>query len=114
MRTDRAVIEAGQQYATPHAAHCVTKELHEALRPYKGVMVAHPDTQDAEYSRTQILNIVKSVDPNQEFLDAQTKLAPAHLEHEKPPDVEPPSVTPLTSELPSQRKAARSTGEAIR
>jgi hypothetical protein len=107
------LTEAGQQYAAAYAAHYTTKDLHDALRLYRGIMAAHPNTPEAGYSQSQILNIVKSVVPNQEPLDAQAELALAHLEQEKPPDLEPLPVTPHTSELPSQRKAARSPGESI-
>jgi hypothetical protein len=113
MRTDTAPTDAGRQYLAAHAAHYATKDLHEALRLYRGVMVAHPNTQEAEYSRTQILNIVNSVVPKQELLDAQAELALAHLKHETPPDVEPAPTTTLPSEPPGQRKAARSPGESI-
>jgi hypothetical protein len=101
MRNDTGLTEAGQQYAAAHAAHYTTKDLYEALELYKGVMAAHPNTQEAEYSRSQIQNIVKSVVSKQEFLDAQVELALAHFEHEGLPDVEPFPVTPLGSKLPS-------------
>lgn len=100
MRDDTALAGAGQQYAAAHAAHYTTKNLHEALGLYQGVMVAHPDTREAEYSRTQIQNIAHSLVPEQELLNAQVELALAHLEREGPPDAEPAPVAPLASELP--------------
>jgi hypothetical protein len=81
MRNDTGFTEAGQQYATAYAAHYTTKDLHEALELYKGVMAAHPNTREAEYSRSQIQNIVNAVVPKQELFDAQVDLALAHLEH---------------------------------
>ena len=101
MRNDTGLTEAGQQYAAAHAAHYSTKDLHEALHLYNGVVAAHPNTQEAEYSRTQIQNIVKTVVPKQELLDAQVDLVLVHLEHGGPPDVKPAPVTPLASELPA-------------
>ena len=101
MRNDTGPIEAGQQYAAAYAAHYTTKDLHEAFELYWGVMAAHPNTQEAEYSRSQIQNIVNTVVPKQELLDAQVDLALAHLEHGDQPDVRPAPVTPLGSELPS-------------
>ena len=106
MRNDTGLTEAAQQYAAAHAAHYTTKNLHGALELYRGIMAVHPNTQEAEYSRTQIHNIVKGVVPKQELLMAQVELALAHLEDEGPPDegppdVEPAPVTPLASELPS-------------
>jgi hypothetical protein len=38
-------------------------------------MAGHPNTKEAEYSLTQIQNIVKSVVPNERLLDAQVELA---------------------------------------
>ena len=67
----------------------------------RGVVTAHPNTQEAGYSRAQIQNIVNSLVPNQELLDVQVELALARIEHEGPPDIEPVPVTPLASELPS-------------
>ena len=75
MRNETELTEAGKQYARAYAAHYTTKDLHEALELYKGVMATHPNTKEAEYSRTQIQNIVQSVVPNQRLLDAQVELA---------------------------------------
>jgi hypothetical protein len=81
MRNDTGLTAVGQQYAAAHAAHYTTKNLHEALELYRGIMAAHPNTQESEYSRTQIQNIAKDVVPKQELLDAQVELALAHLAH---------------------------------
>ena len=75
MRKDTTLTVTGKQYAEAHAAHYTTKDLHKALDLYKGVMAAHPNTEEAEYSRTQMQNIVKSVVPKQNLLDAQVALA---------------------------------------
>lgn len=80
MTNDRERADAARQYASAHLAHYSTRDLHEALDLYKGVMVAHPRTLEAGYSRTQILNIVDSVVPEQELLEAQLALARSHLE----------------------------------
>ena len=74
MRTETELAEAGKQYAEAYAAHYTTKDLHEAIDLYKGIMAAHPNTEEAEYSRTQIQNIVQSVVPKQRHLDAQVEL----------------------------------------
>ena len=79
MRNETALTVTGKQYAEAHAAHYTTKDLHEALDLYKGVMAAHPNTKEAEYSQTQIENIVKSVVPKQRLLDAQAELTLACL-----------------------------------
>lgn len=80
MRSDHHPTEAGQRYTAAHAEHYTTKNLRSALELYMDITAAYPDTQEAEYSRAQIDNIVKSVVSQQEFLDAQVKLAFAHLE----------------------------------
>jgi hypothetical protein len=50
-------------YAAADAVHYKTKDLHEALELYMSVMATHLDTPEAEYSRTQIQNIAKSIFP---------------------------------------------------
>ena len=70
---------ASRAYDKAHVAHYGTNDLHQALELYKGVMAAYPDTQEAEYSRTQMHNIVKSVVPKEDLLIAQVDLALARL-----------------------------------
>jgi len=89
--------EAGQQYAMAHASHYTTKDLSQALGLYRAVMDAHPESQEAEYSRSQIQNIVSSVVPKQELFDAQVELALVHVAHGNSASIVPnpdaPSVT---------------------
>ncbi len=89
MANGTGTMKVGRQYEEAHAAHYKTKDLHEALGLYKDVIAAHPDTREAEYSRSQLMNIVSSVVPRQELLDAQVALALTHLENGEPPDDEP-------------------------
>ncbi len=42
-------------------------------------MASHPDDPEAGYSRMQIQNIVNTVVPKQELLDAQIELAVSHF-----------------------------------
>ena len=51
MRNDTGLTEAGQHYAAAYAAHYTTKDLHEAIELYKGVMAAYPNTQEAKGPR---------------------------------------------------------------
>lgn len=81
MKNQTEVTKAGQQYAAAYAVHYKTKDLNEALDLYEGVMAAHPDTNEAEYSRTQIQNIAKSLVPKEELLAAEMAMARAHLKH---------------------------------
>ena len=97
MSKDTVITEAGQQYATACATHYKTKDLREAIKLYQGVMAAHPKTKEAEYSRSQIQNIVNAVVPKQELLDAQVYLALNQLEQGDQPDVSPAPVMPLAS-----------------
>ena len=73
------LTEAGKQYAEAYAVHYTTKDLHEALELYKGIMAEHPNTKEAEYSRTQMHNIVKSVIPAEALLAAEVELTVTHL-----------------------------------
>ena len=45
-------------------------------------MASHPGTQEADYSRSQIQNIVNAVVPKQELLDAQTNLVSATVDRQ--------------------------------
>jgi hypothetical protein len=99
MRNDTST-EAGKQYAVAHAAQYATKDLHEAIELYRNIVAKHPNTQEAEYSRAQIKNIVNAVVPKQELFDAQVDLVLAHFKHGDQKDVRLTAVTPLASELP--------------
>jgi hypothetical protein len=81
MRNDTPLTEAGGQYAAAYAAHYKGRDLPVALQLYRKVMASHPDAQEAGYSREQVQNIINTVVPKQELLDAQIELALAHLEH---------------------------------
>ena len=70
---------AGRQYAAAHAAHYVARDLPLALQLYKAVLASNPGTQEADYSRTQVQNLVNAVIPKQELLEAQMELAVAHF-----------------------------------
>jgi hypothetical protein len=78
MKKKTELTAAGRQYATAYEAHYTTKNLHEALELYNGIMTEYPNTKEAEYSRSQIQNIVNAVVPKQELCDAQLGLALSH------------------------------------
>ena len=101
MRNDIELTEAGQQYAAAYAAHYKARDLPRALRLYVKVMASHPDAQEAGYSRAQVQNIINTVVPKQELLDAQVELAIAHLEHESPFDARHVPVGQLAAGLPT-------------
>ena len=83
MKNDTGLTEASRQYAAAHAAHYETKDLREALELYQGILAAHPDSQEAGYSRSQIQNIIKEVVPERELFEAEVGMALAHFEREK-------------------------------
>jgi hypothetical protein len=87
MGNDVAPTEAGRQYIAAQEAQYETKDLHEALDLYRALVAAHPNAQEAEYSRTQIRNIVKRVVPSKRLLDAQVELALDHLKDGAVPNV---------------------------
>ena len=81
MRNKTELTEANREYATAYAAHYTEHDLPAAMRLYKQIMASHPSDPEAEYSRVQIQNIVNSVVPKQELLDAQMELARTHFDH---------------------------------
>lgn len=101
MRKETPPTEASQHYAAAHAAHYNTKDLREALDLYKSILSAHPDTQEAGFSRSQILNIAHLVVPKKELFDALVNLALAHSKHGDQPDGRRARVTPLVPERPT-------------
>ncbi len=79
MGNDIEVGEAGQQYAAAHAAHYGAHDLPLALQLYKAVLASHPSTQEADYSRTQVQNLVNAVISKKELLEVQMELAVAQF-----------------------------------
>jgi hypothetical protein len=97
----RRTTMASRAYDKAHTAHYATKNFHDALELYKGVLALYPNTQEAEYSRTQMHNIVKGVVPKDDLLTAQVEQALACLELVGPPETGAAALTPIASELPS-------------
>ena len=77
--------DVSQQYATALAAHYTTKDLHAAIGHYNRIIVAHPDSPEAGYSRTQILNIANRIIPKDALLESQMNMALALLGDRDPP-----------------------------
>ena len=74
--------EAARQYAVAYAAHYTERDLPGALRLYVNVIASHTNEQEADFSRSQVQNIVNAVVPKQELFDAQVNLAAAQFAHE--------------------------------
>lgn len=70
---------ARREYSAAHAAHYGARDLPLALRLYRTILASHPRTPEAEYSRTQVQNIVNAVIPRKELLDHQIGIALAHF-----------------------------------
>ena len=79
MGNETELGDAGRQYAAAHAAHYVARDLPLALQLYQAVLASNPSTKQADYSRTQVQNLVNAVIPKQELLEAQMDLAVAHF-----------------------------------
>lgn len=82
MKEKNVLTAASQQYSVGYEAHYGAKNLREALHVYKGIMTEYPGTNEAEYSRAQIKNIVNEVVPKQEQSDAQLELALSHIKQD--------------------------------
>lgn len=84
MKPETQLRDAGHEYAVAHSLHYESKDLRGALDLYRGIVARYPSTQEAEYSRAQIQNILTVVVPKQALFDAQVDLALAHCGHEDP------------------------------
>ena len=85
-------------YAAAQSAQYGKKDLRRALEIYRGIVTTHPESQEAQYSRSQIRSIVASVVPELEYLQAQVELAFAHLDSSDQPEAGLMPVLSLHSE----------------
>ncbi|MBW3596036.1 MAG: hypothetical protein KY475_02035 [Planctomycetes bacterium] len=79
MRTQTPLTEAARQYEAAYAAHYSERDLSLAFRLYKELLASHPGEPEAGFSRMQLQNIVNTIVPKQDRLDAQLQLASARL-----------------------------------
>ena len=93
MRSDTDLTEASWQYAAAHAAHYETEDLREAHR-LRGILAAHPDSQEAGISQSQIRNIIKEVVPDRELFKAELGMAMAHFDGDRQQE-RPIPITPM-------------------
>jgi hypothetical protein len=80
MNKDKEHSAAAQSYADAHASHYAERDYPAALRSYDQLIALHPSAPEAEYARTQIRNIVKSVIPAKELLAAELELVLHYLQ----------------------------------
>jgi hypothetical protein len=97
MKNINDVTVADQDYTKAHDMHYKTKDLSKAFKLYRGIMTDYPDTKEAGYSLSQVQNIVKTVVPKQEVMDALVALTLTHFEQDVPPDVESVSHASIAS-----------------
>ena len=72
--------KARDLYAAAYATHYESADLLAALGLYKSIVATCLGTREAEYARTQILNIANNAIPKQELFDVQIELALTNLE----------------------------------
>ena len=83
MRKNIEPTEASRQYAAAYNAHYTGRDLPLAFQLYKELMASHPDSQEAHYARMQVQNLINSVVPKQELLDAQINCLLMHFKSTK-------------------------------
>ena len=81
MQHETESTDPSRQYAAAYAAHYTGHDLPLAPESYRKLIASNPDADEAAYSRMQIQNIVNTVVPKPELLDAQMELALTHFEH---------------------------------
>ena len=72
--------ESARRYARAYALHYAERNLLGALTAYDGVIAQHPTSPEADYSRSQMHNIVRSVVPASTLLASHVELARRHLQ----------------------------------
>ena len=75
--------DVGRRYEAAHEAHYVAKDLGLAMELYQGVLTSHPNSREADFSRTQVRNIANSIVPKKELMDGEITLVLAHLANMK-------------------------------
>ena len=82
MKKETPVTAAGQHYAEAYEKHYLINDVYAALLSYKKVVDSYPDSEEAERSRSQILNIVRDVVPGDLNFDAKLDMALNYAEPE--------------------------------
>lgn len=81
MTTQHDDESAEAQYAEAHTLHYEGRDHVGALQAYERILVQHPGADEADYSRSQIDQIVNQVVPAAELLAAKLALARNSLAH---------------------------------
>lgn len=72
---------SARSYAAAYATHYTQHDLGAALDAYDAVIEQYPTTPEADYSRAQMMNIVRQVVPSRELLASQVALVREYLEY---------------------------------
>lgn len=80
LKTEAEQNKARDLYAAAYATHYESADLLAALGLYKSIVATCLGTKEAEYARTQIMNIANNAIPEQQLLDVQVELALTNLE----------------------------------
>ncbi len=73
-----------RDYTKAYDMHYKTKDLPKAFKLYRGVIADYPGTDEAGYSLSQVKNIVNTVVPKQEVIDALVAMALVHFKQDLP------------------------------
>ncbi|MCA9212312.1 MAG: hypothetical protein KDB27_04540 [Planctomycetales bacterium] len=101
MEIDEETTEASREYATAYAAHYTGRDLPLALQLYIQLLEVHSNTQEADYSRMQIENIVSVVLSKQQLLDAKIEMVLALFERDGLVSSEGNLVSPASVDIPT-------------
>jgi len=80
MRNNIEPTESSRQYSAAYAAHYTERNLPLAFQLYTELMASYPSTQEANYARMQVQNLINTVVPKQQLLDAQIECLLANFE----------------------------------
>ena len=96
---DTELTETGRQYAAAYTAQYTARDLPAALQLYLKLIKSYPDAREASYARTQVQNIINTVVPEEELLDAEVVLAVAQFEHQGSAQTRPMAVSHPVAQL---------------
>ena len=81
---------SARRYAAAYATHYSQGDFLGALQAYDQIIELYPNAPEAEYSRSQMRNIVNLVVPARELLASQLELVRQHLQRVEHPEVARP------------------------
>ena len=88
MMNKHKITLEGEDYTKAYDMHYKTKDLPKAFNLYRGVIADYPNTDEARYSLSQVQNIVNTVVPKHEVMDALVAMTLAHFKQDKEMDAE--------------------------